>query len=339
MIQPGDIIIDRYRVLEDLKGQFSKTFEVEDRFKNDHKVMKVLIESSNPKLKHLFQREFAALTRLEHPGIPKGEEYGYFIFRCPHTQEILRGFVMEKIDGQDLGKWLEDNQRIANTAQAIEWLEQLITILSYVHGQKYLHRDIKPRNIMLKDDGKLVLIDFGIVKELIEPIDPLAPATIIGTPGYNSREQQQGLRTIDYRADFFSLARTFLHLLTGTYPGSDEYPNFPQDTSGKLLWQDKAPGISQEFKDLIDRLMEPNREHRPQNTQKILRLIDRIKHSPREFRPLFVFSSVAFNFVFLTLLARGVRLEEIPGLQVFFVVIICVISGFLVVPWIKYYLL
>ncbi|WP_290600906.1 protein kinase [Anabaena sp. AL93] len=258
MIQPGDIIIDRYRVLEDLKGQFSKTFEVEDMFKNDHKVMKVLIESSNPKLKHLFQREFAALTRLEHPGIPKGEEYGYFIFRCPHTQEILRGFVMEKIDGQDLGKWLEDNQRIANTAQAIEWLEQLITILSYVHGQKYLHRDIKPRNIMLKDDGKLVLIDFGIVKELIEPIDPLAPATIIGTP---------------------------------------------------------------------------------QNTQKILRLIDRIKHGPREFRPLFVFSSVAFNFVFLTLLARGVRLEEIPGLQVFFVVIICVISGFLVVPWIKYYLL
>lgn len=358
MIQPGDIIIDRYRVIQDLNGRFSKTFEVEDRIENDLKVMKVLIPSINPIPRRLFQIEFAALTRLEHPGIPRGEEYGYFMFHCPHTQEILHGFVMEKIDGQDLGKWLKQNQRLANTAQAIEWLKQLIKILDYVHTQEYLHRDIKPRNIMLKPDGQLVLIDFGIVKELIQREQrEHDPATIIGTPGYNSPEQQQGHGDIDYRADFFSLGRTFLHLLTGTYPGSDQHLNFTQDTSGNLLWQNQAPEIDQEFKKLIDNLMKPNRKDRPQNTQQILHLIDRIENGeppdiptppppyiptpvkPPEFRPLFVFSSVALNFVFLTLPAMGVRLEEIPGLQVLCVVIICVISGFLVVPWIKYYLL
>lgn len=361
MVEPGDIIIDRYRVLEDLNGRFSKTFEVEDTIEGDRKVMKVLIPCINPIPKMLFRREFAVLTTLEHPGIPRGEEYSYFMFRCPHTDEILHGFVMEKIAGQDLGKWLRENERITNTEQAIEWLEQLIDILSYVHSQNYLHRDIKPSNIMLKPDGKLVLIDFGIVKEIIQREQKEHdPATIIGTPGYNSREQQQGLANIDYRADFFSLGRTFLHLLTGTCPGPDEHPRFRQDPSGNLLWQDQAPEISQEFKNLIDNLMDPRREHRPQNTDKILRLIKKIKYpkpgvvpieddesvgiptklgKPPEFRPLFVFSSVAFNFVFLTLPAMGVRLEEIPGLQVLLVVIICVISGFLVVPWIKYYLL
>ncbi|MDB9535067.1 serine/threonine-protein kinase [Dolichospermum planctonicum CS-1226] len=361
MVEPGDIIIDRYRVLEDLNGRFSKTFEVQDTIKNDLKVMKVLIPCINPRLEEFFQREFTALRKFQHPGIPRGQEYGYYMFRCPHTDEILHGFVMEKIAGQDLGKWLRENERITNTEQAIEWLEQLIDILSYVHSQNYLHRDIKPSNIMLKPDGKLVLIDFGIVKAIIQREQKEHdPATIIGTPGYNSREQQQGLADIDYRADFFSLGRTFLHLLTGTCPGPDEHPRFRQDQSGNLLWQDQAPGISQEFKDLIDYLMEPRRERRPQNIKQILELIDNIRYpqpgvvpieddesvgiptklgKPPQFRPLFVFSSVAFNFVFLTLPAMGVRLEEIPGLQVLFVVIICVISGFLVVPWIKYYLL
>jgi serine/threonine protein kinase len=332
MIESGDIINDRYHVLQELRNSFCKTFEVKDSFLNDHKIMKILTQS-HPRILELFARECDVLKILNHLGIPKVQADGYITFRCPHTQEILHGLVMEKIAGQDLGKWLEQNQRIANTEQAIEWLEQLIHILSYVHGEKYLHRDIKPSNIMLKPDGQLVLIDFGIVKEFIQKTQKQTiPTTIVGTPGYNSREQELG-ENINYTSDFFSLGRTFLHLLTGISP---EYDNFPRDArTGKLLWQDKAPEIPQKFKDLIDYLMEPNREHRPQNTKEILRLIRKIKDGKQpEFRPLFVFSSVALNFVFLTLLAT----ELPPGLKVLFLVILCVISGFLVVPWIKYLL-
>ena len=207
-----------------------------------------------------------------------------------------------------------------------------IDILSYVHDQNYLHRDINPSNIMLKPDGQLVLIDFGIVKEFIQKTQKQTiPTTIVGTPGYNSPEQQEG--NVGYTSDFFSLGRTFLHLLTGIFPG---YDNFPRDARGKLLWQDKAPEISEEFKNLIDYLMEPNQKNRPQNTKEILRLIPKNKDGKQpEFRPLFVFSSLALNFVFLTLLAT----ELPPGLKVLFFVVLCVISGFLVVPWIKYYLL
>ncbi|MDB9311443.1 serine/threonine-protein kinase [Aphanizomenon sp. CS-733/32] len=333
MIEPGDIINNRYHILQELgDGGFGKTFEVKDSFTNDHKVMKILTQY-RPKLFELFAQECDVLRKLNHPGIPHVQVDGYTIFGCPHTQEILHGLVMEKIAGQDLGKWLEQNNKIANTKQALEWLEQLIHILSHVHAQNYLHRDIKPGNIMLKPDSQLVLIDFGIVKEFIQKTQKQTiPATIVGTPGYNSPEQEAG-NQVDYTSDFFSLGRTFLHLLTGIYPG---YDNFLKDARGRLLWQDKAPEISEEFKNLIDYLMDNNRKGRPQNTQEILQIIQRIKDGEKKviFPMPIIFFSVALNFLFLTLLAMGVTLDI--GLKVLFVVVLCVISGFLVFPWIKY---
>lgn len=336
MIEPGDIIHNRYHVLQELgDGGFGKTFEVEDTFMNDHKVIKILTQSSD-KVLGLFKQEFNVLQQLNNPGIPRVEVDAYIKFKCPHTPEALHGLVMEKIAGQDLGKWLEQNYKIPNSQQAIEWLEQLTLILSHVHSHNYLHRDIKPNNIMLKPDGQLVLIDFGIVKEFIQKIQKQTiPATIVGSLGYCSPEQEAG-KEVDYTSDFFSLGRTFLHLLTGTYPG---YDNFKRDRqTGKLLWQDKAPEISEEFKDLIDYLMEHDPKNRPQNTQKILWFIQKIKAGQKQvILPIpIVFFSFALNFVFLTLLAMEVTLGI--GLKVLFVVVLCVIGGFLFLPLIKYLL-
>ncbi|MFO0108749.1 MAG: protein kinase domain-containing protein, partial [bacterium] len=138
MIEPGDIIHNRYHVLQELgDGGFGKTFEVEDTFMNDHKVIKILTQSSD-KVLGLFKQEFNVLQQLNNPGIPRVEVDAYIKFKCPHTPEALHGLVMEKIAGQDLGKWLEQNYKIPNSQQAIEWLEQLTLILSHVHSQNYL---------------------------------------------------------------------------------------------------------------------------------------------------------------------------------------------------------
>jgi serine/threonine protein kinase len=138
MIEPGDIIHNRYHVLQELgDGGFGKTFEVEDTLEdslmNDHKVIKILTQSSD-KVLGLFEQEFNVLKQLNNPGIPRVEADAYIKFQCPHSREILHSLVMEKIAGQDLGKWLEQNYKIPNSQQAIEWLEQLTLILSHVHS-------------------------------------------------------------------------------------------------------------------------------------------------------------------------------------------------------------
>ncbi|MDB9487701.1 serine/threonine-protein kinase [Dolichospermum circinale CS-1225] len=339
MIEPGDFISGRYYIIQELgDGGFAKTFEADDCVNGDHKVIKILNldYSGNPNILKLFEQEYRVLSNLNHPGIPKVEIDGYLRFSCPHTQEILHGLVMEKIEGQDLGKWLRSNQKIANETQAIDWLKQLIDILDHVHSQNYVHRDIKPDNIMLKPNGQLVLIDFGIVKEYIQKTQRQTIAnTIIGTPGYSSPEQerQQSGWELNYTSDFFSLGRTFVHLLTAIFPDNENLK--PDLLSGNevLLWRDQAPEFSEQFKNLIDDLMEYNPKNRPKNTQEILWLIKKLEDQ-KSFPPPIVFLSFTLNFVFLTLLAMGVTLTV--GWKVLFLVVICGIGGFLVTPLIKY---
>ena len=350
MIQPGDVIHDRYRVIRELgSGGFAKTFEVKDTAENDHKVIKILKENaySRQKVRELFAQEYEILKRFSHPGIPKVKIDGYVAITYNRHSQVLTipGLVMEKIDGEDLKEWLKSNTKIINTQQAIQWLKELIDILDYVHSHKYVHRDIKPSNIMLKPNGQLVLIDFGIVKELTQQYERRdIPNTEIGTPGYAGPEQQRAtleetllmLNTrLDHRADFFSLGRTFVHLLTGISPDNLRDP----ENGNRLSWRHQAPGIDEDFKDLIDWLMEYNPDGRPKNTQAIKDLLEPSPPTspppiPAIIFPMpMVFFSFALNIVLLILLAVGVTLDI--GLKVLFVVILCVIFGFLVKPLMK----
>ncbi|MBD2138487.1 serine/threonine protein kinase [Anabaena sp. FACHB-1237] len=347
MIQSGDMINNRYHVIKELgSGGFAKTFEVKDKAENDHKVIKILQDNaySHPKVRELFAREYDILKRLDHPGIPGVKIDGYVTITYNQNSQVftIPGLVMEKIDGENLQQWLKINTKIINTQQAIQWLKELIDILDYVHNHQYVHRDIKPSNIMLKPNGKLVLIDFGIVKELSQQYEKQnVPATKIGTPGYAAPEQENATlptwqtwlanqnHQFDHRADFFCLGRTFVHLLTGIEPTILTIDS----RNGKLLWRDKATGIDEDFKDLIDWLMEYKPDKRPQNTQEIK---DLLEPKPAIIFPVpMVFFSFALNFVLLALLAMGVTLTI--GWKVLFVVILCVIGGFFVKPLMKYF--
>ncbi|NEO93876.1 MAG: protein kinase, partial [Moorea sp. SIO3G5] len=182
MIQIGQEIHNRYKVIKKLgSGNFSQTFEVEDLLGinssnlGKRKVLKVLKLSyySNSKMREkvveLFQREVEVLKQLTHPGIPRVEPDSYFLFvpNKNNQEDFLHCLVMEKIDGLTLEDWLRQNNQLITEAQAIDWLKQLIVILKEIHP-KYLHRDIKPDNIMVRPNGQLVLIDFGAVKALTQ---------------------------------------------------------------------------------------------------------------------------------------------------------------------------
>jgi eukaryotic-like serine/threonine-protein kinase len=172
-------------------------------------------------LRYQFHREANTLARLDHPNLPKVSDY--FLER---DRDYL---VMDYIPGQDLGQVLaalraHRDGRFLSEATVLAWFSQLCDALDYLHHQSppILHRDVKPANIKLTPDGRVKLVDFGLVK----PLDPTDPRTItslhgIGSLPYTPLEQYVGdLGHTDPRSDLYALGATLYHLLTGEAPPS-----------------------------------------------------------------------------------------------------------------------
>ncbi|MFN6564062.1 MAG: protein kinase domain-containing protein [Nostoc sp. ChiSLP01] len=273
----------RYRVTSLLsdKGGFGDIYEIRDR-SGIPKVLKVLKEEkkNNAKAVEQFQREAEVLSKLNHPGIPQGEEY--FTFFPINIQQPMHCFVMEKIEGENLHEWLQkrDNRPISEKL-AVDWLIELLNTLNEVHKQQLIHRDIKPSNIMLKPNGQLVLIDFGIARvnsETYEQKKLAGQGTRVVSDGYSPLEQANG--NAIPQSDFFALGRTFVHLLTGIHPIDlcDQY-NHDIYTDELENWRQKAPKISTSLADLIDKLMARPINKRPADTQAILQRLSEIKET------------------------------------------------------------
>ncbi|WP_199313181.1 serine/threonine-protein kinase [Microcoleus sp. FACHB-672] len=299
------MLLGRYRGIRLLgKGGFGKTFEIDDA--GTSKVLKVLLTNYH-KAVELFQREAEVLRHLDHPGIPKVESEGYFTWKPKNRLDPVHCLVMEKIAGENLEKWLRDqgNQPIT-TELAINWLKQLLEILAQVHQKQCLHRDIKPANIMLTPTGQLALIDFGAVREVtdtylikVEGQD----VTQLVSRGYTPPEQYEGAAV--FQSDFYALGRTFIHLLTGKHPCD---PALKDPQSGEFNWRNHAPAVSKGLADLIDHLIAPSPQERPQNTQVILQELKACQSPWLRF----IHKGKYFKFAALLLLGLlGIRL----GLQ------------------------
>ncbi|MEP0855964.1 serine/threonine-protein kinase [Trichocoleus sp. DQ-U1] len=297
----------QYRVTNLLsdKGGFGDTYEVSDP-SGTPKLLKVL-KKNQPKAVEQFQREAQVLSRLNHPGIPQGEQY--FTFYPHNTQQPVHCLVMEKIEGENLQEWLEKrSNRPINENLAIDWLTQLTNTLHTLHQQQppLIHRDIKPSNIMLKPDGKLVLIDFGIAREMTGTYEQQKAAgqvTKVVSDGYSPLEQVNGCAVLP--SDFFALGRTFVHLLTGMHP-TDIADSFNHDlyTDELKSWRDKAPQISPLVGDFIDKLMARSIQNRPPRTETILEqlaAIDQALHPTRQLKPKPFNSEASINWQKLTL--------------------------------------
>ena len=264
-------IKDQYRLIKPLRklnGQHqTEIFEVDDGSKL--KILKVLTNNRRRSVE-LFEQEYQVLKQLFELPVPK--VYAYFTFVPPNSRRKLRCLVMEKVEGENLKQWLETNGKLTE-AIAIDWLGQLLTILSQVHQQFILHRDLKPSNIMIRPDGKLVLIDFGTARKLsstyVEKLHA-ADVTKVYSPGYTAPEQLQGEAVI--QSDLFALGRTFVHLMTGIYP---DY--LPKTKINQLLWHQAAPQISYSLRSLIDSLIIQSPSARP-SAPDILHRLNRISH-------------------------------------------------------------
>jgi serine/threonine protein kinase len=254
----------RYRVtrLLSAKGGFGNTYEVREN--NDLKVLKVLI-NDHPHSLELFQQEALVLSKLKHPGIPKGE--GIFTYFARDSKTPLHCLLMEKIEGVDLEEYLK--QRNFNPIEeplALQWLFQLTDILGEVHRQNLFHRDIKPSNIILKPNGQLVLIDFGAARQVTATILAGGQNTQIYTSGYAPPEQEKGYAV--QQSDFFALGRTFVFLLTGKDPKDKAIYDY---YNNELNWRKYASHIAPQLANFLDELMAEKATQRPASISIILK--------------------------------------------------------------------
>ena len=171
-----------------------------------------------------FLKEASILAQLDHPNLPKVSDF--------FTENERDYLVMDYVPGQDLKQILEEsraNGRPLSEAQILEWAEQIMDALAYLHRQAspVLHRDIKPANIKLTPDGRIKLVDFGLVKLMLP--DDNRTITVVqgrGTALYTPLEQYGGDGGhTDGRTDIYALGATLYHLLTD-FPPPDAKARF-----------------------------------------------------------------------------------------------------------------
>lgn len=191
-----------------------------------------------------FKSEALILSKLRHPNIPR--VFDYFI---ENNRYYL---VMDYISGQTLFKILKNRPgHRLEEKEVIGWTLQLCDVLSYLHSQDppIIYRDIKPGNIMINEENRVMLIDFGIARIF----NPKSKGTMIGTQGYAPPEQYRG--QVDPRSDIYALGATLHHLITGKDPQDDAPFNFPPV-------KDLRKDISDHFAAIIDKCLKFNMDER-----------------------------------------------------------------------------
>ncbi|MCH7808053.1 MAG: serine/threonine protein kinase [Planctomycetes bacterium] len=173
--------------------------------------------SENSEFVDRFYREGRAAAKLNHANIVQAFDVGESGGR--------HYFVMEYIDGKTVYELLDQDQPVEE-AEALRIMVQCALALVHAHAQGLIHRDVKPKNIMITGAGDVKLADMGLAREIDDYATAAAEAgRAYGTPYYISPEQIRGEIHIDGRADIYALGATFYHMVTGRVPFDGTTPS------------------------------------------------------------------------------------------------------------------
>lgn len=227
LLPPGTVLRERYEVIALVgQGGAGAVYQAEDlRLEGRMCAVKEVRPQPGASQEAIiqsqaqFRREASILARLDHPNLPKVSDY--------FSLDGLDYLVMDFVAGRNLKEILDETRRqkqFLDEERVLAWAQQLCDALEYLHSQDppVLHRDIKPANIKLTPEGRIKLVDFGLVK----PLDPEDPRTItvlqgLGSLAYTPLEQYGGgIGHTDTRSDIYALGATLYHLLTGRAPAT-----------------------------------------------------------------------------------------------------------------------
>ncbi|MFH1421214.1 MAG: serine/threonine-protein kinase [Planctomycetota bacterium] len=219
---PGSLI-PGYSILAKLgKGGMGSVFKAIQLSKNRLVAVKFLpvnLAKDKVYIKR-FLREARSASQLNHTNITRVYEVGNY--------KGIFYFSMEYIDGVTLLGLMEDRNTL-DVATSIDIIIQVARGLEHAHSHSIIHRDVKPENIMIANDGAVKICDMGLAKRMgCAEHDITVTGQVIGTPAYMSPEQIASPKTLDHRSDIYSLGATFYHVVTGKRP-------FLGDTSAQTM--------------------------------------------------------------------------------------------------------
>ena len=267
-LRPADspIKIPGFRLIRRLgQGGMSRAFLAEYESTGSLRVLKVVnIAQGGYDLLRRFLQEYELISQIRHRHVAVIYDRG--------QTDTHAYIVMEYFPGGDLRQRLQ--QPLA-PSQALDFLGQIAQALVAIHARGVVHRDLKPDNIMLREDATLVLADFGIAKDLSRTLSHTRRGEGLGTPFYLSPEQAQG-NNVDQRSDLYSLGVMFYEMLTGDKP-------YHAEDGLRLLRkhvQDPVPTLPADLaqlQPLLERLMAKQRDERFATSEEALAAINRAK--------------------------------------------------------------
>jgi DNA-binding response OmpR family regulator len=217
----------------------------------------------------LFQREFEAIAALDHPSIIDLFDYG--------IHDGVEYLAMEYFPCGDLKARL---QNPLTADEAIQFLREIARSLKVVHEAGLIHRDLKPPNAMLRDDGSVVLIDFGLARSLLSGDGSTRTGVLRGSPYYMSPEQAQG-EVLDARTDLYSMGVMLYEMLAGKKPylGASAIDVLQQHVMAPVP---ELPVHHLFYQPLLERLMAKSREQRIASCDELLSAIEQMCQSLNE---------------------------------------------------------
>lgn len=270
-----DKILDsRYKIISSLgKGGFGKTYLAEDtkRPANPQCVVKQL----NPGIedekflelaRRLFQKEAEILEKLGF-----NEQIPRLLANFEQENEFY--LVQEYIEGQTIGEELIPDSPWSEE-KVIDFLNDCLQIIDFVHNNGVIHRDIKPDNLIRRaEDGKLVLVDFGTVKEVvISQTQAIASTVAVGTRGYMPTEQARGKPR--FTSDIYALGIIAIQALTGVHP-----IQLQEDDNGEVIWQSLAQ-CSDKLKAIVSKMVRYHFKDRYQSAPEVLASLSEFNVNP-----------------------------------------------------------
>lgn len=215
----GQVIDDKYEILALIgKGGMSEVYLARDKRLNKQWAVKEIQKRARDKNNEVVVQSAIAeanmIKQLDHTAIVRIVD----IIETPDVIYIIEDYI----EGETLNTILEENGAQPQEL-VIEWAMQICEALEYLHTRKppIIYRDMKPANVMLKPDGNIKIIDFGIAREYKD--QSLADTVSLGTKGYAAPEQFGGKGQTDARTDVYCLGVTLYHLVTGHNPCEPPY--------------------------------------------------------------------------------------------------------------------
>lgn len=271
----GQMLDNRYEITELIGvGGMADVYKGKDIVDNKIVAIKILKTefSDNEEFLSRFRNESKAISLLSHPNIVKIYDVGF--------SENLQYIIMEYIDGITLKEYIE-KEKALNWKDAVHFMIQILRALQHAHENGIVHRDIKPQNIMMLDDGTIKVMDFGIAKFSRET-GKTATDQAIGSVHYISPEQAKGEAT-DEKSDIYSVGVMLYEMLTGQKPfDSDNSVSIAVMNINDIPKRPRAvnPNVPAGLEEIILKAMEKNPLDRYQSASEMIKDIERFKANP-----------------------------------------------------------